>query len=74
MYLCGGEASLIELGRFNLPVAQPTPSEKGQGERPGFGEGAMVEGARAGVEACLHTLHVGEIGVAEDRFEKKRLG
>jgi hypothetical protein len=47
MYLCGGEAFLIELGRFNLPVAQPTAPEKGEGERPGLRERAMVEGAGA---------------------------
>ena len=30
----------------NQCVWQTTTAEKGQGERPGLGEGAMVEGAR----------------------------
>jgi hypothetical protein len=52
-YLARCEALVIELGYFKLPVIQTTAPEKGQGERPGLGEGAMVEGARASVLAGL---------------------
>jgi len=38
---------------FNQCLWQATAPEKSQGEWPGVGEGAMVEGARATVVACL---------------------
>jgi hypothetical protein len=37
----------------NQRIWQATAPEKGQRERPGFGEGAMVEGARATMAAGL---------------------
>ena len=51
----------VELDRFaqerrevlNQRFWQTTAPEKGEGERPGFGEGAMVEGAGANVAAGL---------------------
>ena len=42
------EGLIEERGKIvNQRVWQATAPEKGQGERPGFGEGAMVEGAGA---------------------------
>src|SRR5215510_12681718 len=51
--LSRGEVWVIEFGRFNLPVAQATAPEKGEGEWSGACERAMIQGTRTFMTACL---------------------